>query len=156
MKEDAAAVLLRIALDVEGQVRFLANVLSRPEVDRNGASRSSLELILKSFSANLRKLDDEALARIADQIDALERDYLDVAYHLDDLKSGWRCSSCNAKVVRGAIVRGDPAKPIPLLICDRCGEKTELSGEGKLMFERVFGHLIGPGWRPKLNGFSSE
>jgi hypothetical protein len=154
MKEDASAVLLRIARDVEGQVRFLANVLSRPEVDRNGASRSSLELILKSFSANLRKLDDEELARIADQIDALERDY--VAYHLDDLKSGWRCRSCNGKVVRGATVRGDPAKPLPLLICERCGEKTELTGEGRVMFDRVFGHLIGPGWRPQLNGFSSE
>src|SRR5687768_8173988 len=127
MKEDAAAVLLRIARDVEVQVRFLAKVLSRPEVDRNGASRSSLELILKSFAANVRKLDDEELHRISDQIDALGRDYVDVAYHLDDLKAGWRCGSCNSKVVRGATVRGEPARPIPMLVCERCGEKTELS-----------------------------
>jgi hypothetical protein len=156
MKEDAAAVLLRIARDVEAQVHFLANALARPEVDRTGASRSSLELILKSFAAHLKKVGDPELDRIAAELDALERNFADVALHLEDLKAGWRCRFCGSKVVRAASVRGDPAKPIPLLVCERCGEKSELTSEGRAVFDRVFGHLIGAEWRPRLNGFLEE
>lgn len=156
MKEDAKSVLLRIARDVETQVRFLQAAYSRPEVDRNGASRTALELMLKSIAVNLRKIDDADLARIADQIDALDKTFTDVAAYLGDLKRGWRCRNCSSKVARAASVRGDPADPIVLLVCERCGGETEVTEEGKQIFDRVFGALVGPDWRPALNGFRTD
>lgn len=156
MAEDAKRVLLRIARDVEAQVRFLAGALSRPEVDRNGVSRTALEMILQSVAVNLRKLEEEETSEIADRIDELQKKHTDVARYLDDLKRGWRCRACGSKVAQAAAARGDPADPTVLLVCARCGGETELTEEGRAVFDRVFGELIGRDWQPALNGFRTD
>jgi hypothetical protein len=157
---EAEATLLRIIEACRAQLQELARA---PEGEARVRHRAVvLEDLLHGLAASFAPLGKSAVEpslrtkarELAEAVALWSKSEIRAELHLVALGEGWACAGCGANTPAAAAVTalgGDKAEV--RLVCSRCQAATGLTPKGRLAFERLFGHLVKPGWNPTMNGF---
>lgn len=134
----------------ETQLDMLEDASRRSGVDVARLTQQSFDLLLAALAASAPAQHAAFVARVAKWRAASA----DVRHHLIELSEGWACHACKSDVASGAAIDGVRAGiPRVELICKACGKRTKLGARGQAAFEKIFGALVSPDWRPSNHGF---
>ncbi len=138
----------------ETQLDMLEDASRRAGVDVARLTQQSFELLLAALASSAQAHDPNRHAAFVGRVERWRAATADVRHHLIELSEGWACQACKSDVASGAAIDGVRAGlPRVELVCKACGKRTKLAAPGQATFQRVFGALVSPDWRPSSHGF---
>lgn len=139
----------------EVQLGMLEDAARRAGVDVGRLTQQSFELLVVALASAAASADPKKHAAFIERVARWRAATADVRHHLIELSEGWRCAACKSDVASGAAIDGVRAGLVRVeLVCRACGKKTKLAAPGQAAFDRLYGPLVSPEWRPSNNGFS--
>jgi ribosomal protein S27AE len=146
--------LAKIFEHARAQLHALRDGSMRSDVDSGGLARVCFEMLLEGIAAEASKIAVPPSAELVREQREFAKETVQAAHHLAELAEGWRCGKCGNTQPKAAVLSAGPQNPQLELVCKRCGEITPGTGPGKNALRATFGHLFGPEWDFRRNGFS--